>query len=131
MRTTRTDMHTASDSQSKEARSHYCWSWIESGITSMRGMARSLCAGMLLAGTAVLAQTAASPSQDLITPANVEQVASTIGVLPLVQRLSAFGQERRPAGIVSAEEMSIRQQIAEGVLTASLDLDGVLAEIDF
>ena len=124
-------MQTASDSQSKEARSHYCWSWIESGITSIHGMARSLCAGMLLAGTAVMAQTAASPSQDPITPANVEQVASMIGVLPLVQRLSAFVPDRRPAGVVSAEEMSIRQQIAEAVLTASLDLDGVLAEIDF
>ena len=76
-----------------------------------------------------MAQTAASPSQDPITP--VEQVASIIGVLPLVQRLRAFGPEHRPAGIVSTEEMSIRQQIAEAVLTASLDLDGVLAEIDF
>src|SRR5215467_13899714 len=109
MRTTRTDMHTASDSQSKGARSHYCWSWIELGITSIHGMARSLCAGMFLAGTALMAQTAASPSQDPITPANVVQVASIIGVLPLVQRLSAFVPERRPAGVISAEEMSIRQ----------------------
>ena len=78
-----------------------------------------------------MAQTAASPSQDSINSGNLKQVASIIGVLPLVQRLSAFVPERRPAGVVSAEEMSMRQQIAEAVLTASLDLDGVLAEIDF
>jgi hypothetical protein len=58
-------------------------------------------------------------------------VASVIGVLPLVQRLSEFGPERRPARVVSAEEMSIRQQITEAVVTASLHLPGVLAEIDF
>ena len=64
MRTTQADKHIDGDSQDKEARSHFGWSWIELGITSVHGMVRCLCAGMLLAGTAVMAQTAASPSQD-------------------------------------------------------------------
>jgi hypothetical protein len=67
----------------------------------------------------------------VVLSANAEQVANVIGVLPLVQRLGALRSGSKPAGDTSVEELSLRQQITEAVLTASLDLEGVLAEIDF
>jgi hypothetical protein len=73
MRTTQTDKNINGGPQGKEARSHYVWSWIDSAITSLHGMARFLCAGMLLAGTIVVAQTAAPPSQDPIIPPSVNK----------------------------------------------------------
>jgi hypothetical protein len=62
---------------------------------------------------------------------NAEQVASTIGVLPLVQRIRSLASACSGAGVISVEELALRQQIGEAVLTASLDLNGVLAEIDY
>lgn len=64
--------------------------------------------------------------------ANAEQVASAIGVLPLVQRLRSVASECVSAGApFSIDELTLRQQITESVLTALLDLHEVLAEIDF
>jgi hypothetical protein len=62
-------------------------------------------------------------------PANAEQVAGEIEVLPLVQRLRALASECD--GHMSIEELSLRQQITEGVVAASLDLNGVMGSIDF
>jgi hypothetical protein len=64
-------------------------------------------------------------------PANAEQVASEIGVLPLVHRVRALASVCGPAGNISLEELGLRQQITEAVLAASLDVDGVAAEIDY
>lgn len=64
-------------------------------------------------------------------PPNAEQVAGMIGVLPLVQRTRSLASQCSAAEVFSIEELTLRQQIGEAVLTASLDLDGVLAEVDY
>jgi hypothetical protein len=64
-------------------------------------------------------------------PANAEQVAAEIGVLPLVQRVRIVASVCAPAGTISLEELALRQQIEEAVLVASLDVDEVIAEINY
>jgi hypothetical protein len=64
-------------------------------------------------------------------PANAEQVASEIGVLPLVHRVRALASACGPPPNISFEELALWQQITEAVLAASLDVDGVAAEIDY
>jgi hypothetical protein len=59
-------------------------------------------------------------------PASAEQVANTIGVAGAVQRLRTFGS----GCTATLDELALRQQISDAVLTASLDIDSVLAEID-
>ncbi len=63
-------------------------------------------------------------------PANAEQVADEIGIVPLVEHFRAIVSRCNPAGTSSIEEIAVRQEIAEAVLVASLDVDGVVAEID-
>jgi hypothetical protein len=58
-------------------------------------------------------------------------VAGAIAALSLVQRLRALAPACGPAGTFSLEELTLRQQITEAVLGASLDVDGILSEIDF
>jgi hypothetical protein len=79
-------------------------------------------------------QAAASCAQDRPVPplpATAEQVAGEIGVLPLVQRVRALAICGPPAGGISIEELSSRQQIIEAVVAASLDVDEVIASISF
>lgn len=64
-------------------------------------------------------------------PANAEQVANEIGIMPLVQRVRVLASGCNQAAAISVEELALRQQITEAVFTASLDVDGVLAEIDY
>jgi hypothetical protein len=64
-------------------------------------------------------------------PATAEQVAREIGVFPLVERVRALAATCAPAGGMSLEELSLRQQITEAVLTASLDVHEVIAEISY
>jgi hypothetical protein len=64
-------------------------------------------------------------------PANAEQMARDLRILPLVERVRALAPTCAPAGGVSIEELSLRQQIMETLLTASLDVDEVIAEISY
>jgi hypothetical protein len=64
-------------------------------------------------------------------PATAEQVAREIGVFSLVERVRALAPTCAPAGGMSLEELSLRQQITEAVLAASLDVDEVIAEISY
>ncbi len=52
-------------------------------------------------------------------PANAEQVANEIGIMPLVQRVRVLASGCNQAGAISVEELALRQQITEAVLTAS------------
>ena len=52
-------------------------------------------------------------------------------MLPLVQHMRSLASAGSVAGVISVEEVTLRQQIGEAVLTASLDLDGVLGEVDY
>ena len=60
------------------------------------------------------------------------EVAKEIGVTPLLERLMKLSDSERGAGggVMSAEALSLRQQITETVVSASLEIDGTVAEID-
>lgn len=71
------------------------------------------------------AQNASSPtSPSTSLPPEAQQVATIIGIDPLLQRLNAV---RVPG---AAQELMVRQQIYNAVLAASLDVDSATAEID-
>jgi len=61
-----------------------------------------------------------------------EEVARVIGVTPLLAKLYSLPENERGVngGHMSLEALSIRQQITEQVVGASLEVDGVIAEID-
>ena len=60
------------------------------------------------------------------------EVAKEIGVTPLLERLMKLSDSERGVGggVMSAEALSLRQQITETVVSASLEIDGTVAEID-
>jgi hypothetical protein len=62
--------------------------------------------------------------------ADAAQIANEIGVMPLVQRLRALSSACNQSSAVAVEELALHQRITEAVVVASLDVDGVLAEID-
>jgi hypothetical protein len=72
------------------------------------------------------------PPRDLppLAP-NAEQIAGEMGVLPRVQRVRALSIARAPGGSMSLEELSLRQELTEAVVAASLDVDETIAEIGF
>jgi hypothetical protein len=57
-------------------------------------------------------------------------VASEIGVTPLIERLYRLPEQRGTGGTMSLEALSLRQEITEAVVGASLEVDGIIAEID-
>jgi hypothetical protein len=63
--------------------------------------------------------------------ANAEQLAGEMGVLPLVQRVRALTIARAPGGSMSLEELSLREELTEAVVAASLDVDETIAEIGY
>lgn len=58
-----------------------------------------------------------------------QEVASEIGVTPLIERLYRL-PERSTGGTMSLEALSLRQEITEAVVGSSLEVDGIIAEID-
>jgi len=64
---------------------------------------------------------------------NALQAAHIIGVEPLITRLSslAAAKDIDAAPDIPLEELSLRQQISEAVVVASLDVDDVLDRIDY
>jgi hypothetical protein len=61
-----------------------------------------------------------------------EEIARTIGVVPLIERFYGLPERDRGAGggVMSLEAMSLRQQITESVVGSGLEVDGVITEID-
>lgn len=59
-------------------------------------------------------------------PPNARQIANIIGVEPLLGRLSSHAVVHN----MTLDELSLRQQISETVIVASLDLDSVVDNID-
>ena len=65
-------------------------------------------------------------------PPNALQMARIIGVESDFQKLSALAAAKGAgASSLSLEELSLRQQITEAVIAASLDVDSVAGEIDY
>src|SRR5882724_4367715 len=61
-----------------------------------------------------------------------EEVAKELGITQLIERLYKLPESERGlnGGSMSLEALSLRQQITEIVVGTSLDIDGVIAEID-
>ena len=76
---------------------------------------------------------AASPTVNstprLLPTADSEQTAHIVGIEPLLRQLAIVQGQRGCGPTVSLEELTMRQQLLEEVQSATLDVDGVLAEI--
>jgi len=61
-----------------------------------------------------------------------EEIARTIGVMPLIERLYHLPERDRglTGGTMSLEALSLRQEITEIIVGASLEVDGLITEID-
>lgn len=94
---------------------------------------RPLIALVLLAiPTAAQTGTAAPVETPCIIPqlsGDAQQIATVLGLVSQVERLRALRCQQ--PGAPSLEELELRQQITESVVLASLDVDDVLAEIDY
>lgn len=75
------------------------------------------------------ARPEAPPTQLPKLSPGAEEVASEIGVTPLIERLWRL-PERGAGGTMSLEALSLRQEITEAVIGSSLEVDGIIAEID-
>ncbi len=104
---------------------------------SQSGLARCLLLCALLAPLSlpVFGQAAGqmSPAVEAALPQmklspGATEAANIIGVAPLIERLSQIPREA--GGTMSLEELSLRQRITEAIVSASLEIDGVLAEIE-
>src|SRR5690348_11607429 len=61
---------------------------------------------------------------------NVEQVAKILGISELVSKARLLHGQTPCEATATVEELSMRDDILEAVVAASLDVDSVLAEID-
>jgi hypothetical protein len=66
-------------------------------------------------------------------PPNALQMARIIGVESDIDKLLSLATAKRAGAApgLSLEELSLRQEITDAVVTASLDVDSVVAEIDY
>lgn len=73
----------------------------------------------------------AQPQLPKLSP-GADEIAKEIGVMNLIERLYQLPDRDRGVGggAMSLEALSLRQQITEMVVSTSLDVDGVIAEID-
>jgi hypothetical protein len=83
----------------------------------------------LISFSAEAQQPPEAAEQSQLSP-HASQVAGILGIKPLVDRAMALSAGRPAGTSMSQEEVSLRQEISERVLTAGFDVDGVLAEID-
>jgi hypothetical protein len=85
----------------------------------------------LACGQSLPAGVAASAQQPKLSP-GAEEIARTIGVVPLIERFYGLPELERGVGggVMSMEAMSLRQQITENVVGAGLEVDGMITEID-
>jgi hypothetical protein len=60
----------------------------------------------------------------------VDQMSDILDLSAMMQRLRTLQAQRSCSSVSSPEELIIRQQLLEAVQTASLDVDGVIGEID-
>lgn len=83
-------------------------------------------------GTAQSGPTAPASNSTCATAAlssDAQQIAMILGVPAQVERLRVLNCQ--PSAAPSLEQIGLRQQITDAVVLASLDVDGVLAEIDY
>jgi hypothetical protein len=92
-----------------------------------------VCNPILIRGQAQsTGQTAPQQSQLPKLSPGAEEVSKELGITQLIERLYKLPESERGmnGGTMSLEALTIRQQITEIVVGASLDIDGLIAEID-
>ena len=79
------------------------------------------------------ADTQRSEGERSKLPPNAMQMARIIGVESDIEKLSSLAAAKGAGAAtgLSLEELSLRQQITDAVIAASLDVDSVAAEIDY
>lgn len=88
---------------------------------------------LIVTASLAIAQTAPSAfpgTSDPYSMGNADQVAKILGFEQLVSNARRMNKERVCGSAVTLEELSMRQEILETVVSASFDVDGVLAELD-
>ena len=80
---------------------------------------------LLLSASSSRAQIAANPH----TRANADHIANLLGLTATVQRLRGIESHRSCSTPADLDELSLRQQILEASVSASLDADTAIAEI--
>lgn len=91
------------------------------------------CVLALAAAPPVLGQNATASQQSAADPhshGNAEEVASVLRIADLLDKLRTIRTQTICGSPVPVEELAIRQDILEAVEAGSLDVDGVLAEIN-
>jgi hypothetical protein len=89
------------------------------------------CMAILIATVApALAQNTLDTVSNPHTSENAEQVAKILGVSQLISNLRLMRSQAPCESPATIEELSLRQDILEAVVAASLDVDGVLAELN-
>jgi len=76
--------------------------------------------------------TGTQPAQRPKLSPGAEEIARTIRVAPLIERFYDLPERDRgmEGGVMSMEALSLRQQITESVVSAGLEVDGLITEID-
>jgi len=96
-------------------------------------MSRLLMIAILLSAAQLACGEAAVPAEAASAPppssAVSQQTARILGIQPLLQKLASAKAARGCGSPASFEELTIRQQLLEEIQSATLDVDGVLAEI--
>jgi hypothetical protein len=62
--------------------------------------------------------------------AGAQEVATELEIMPLLDRLYRLPEKDRCGSSATLEALMLRQEISDRVLTASLEIDGVFAEVD-
>src|SRR5262249_35157192 len=119
---------------------HNVWPWQRPGILSGGGQSWVqqilLCLYVFLAvaiAPSLRAQEVPeASSQEPIPRAaeNAQQVAMILGISQLVSKAQSMNSQRPCQAAATAEELTLRQDILETVVASSLEVDGVLAELD-
>jgi hypothetical protein len=104
------------------------------------GMALCLFTAPLACGQALMVEEACGASPAVGAPhvqrpnlsPGAEEMARTIGVTPLIDRFYALPERERGVGggSMSLEALGLRQQITESVISAGMEVDGLISEID-
>jgi len=99
-------------------------------MTAPPACGQSLTADETARGAAVSAGT--QPAQRPKLSPGAEEIARAIGVVPLIERFYDLPERERGVGggAMSMEALSLRQQITESVVSAGLEVDGLITEID-
>ena len=84
----------------------------------------------LLPGEPVAVQTAPAEQVPSLSPGATE-MAKQLGLISQIERLYRLPESERGSGaVMSIEALSLRQDITEAVIACSLEVDGIIAEID-